>query len=152
MKLSRRKGKDIHENVKVPDRKIEALNYTPVRYDFSSGFKVIANNPEAYAKEKIAKIPLKKLSDIMYDSDIAGLCDSEVDALVKLEISKACAEYVDHIHVIKKILDSSKVDILRAKEIVELIKKDREEHEVERDKYKELKDCSIDFYKEDKQR
>lgn len=140
MKLINSKKKDSQSSNKIPDKKLDVFNYTPVHYSFSRSFQSIIDNMESFAKRKIDKIPVNELSD--------DICDPEVDALCQVEIANSCDENTSHIHVIKEIIDSCTSEIIRAKEIKNTILEDRKEHKAQRDEYLELQKSLRVSYKE----
>lgn len=130
MKIFKRGKRNNPEENRVPDKKLESFNYTPVSYSFSGNFKSIIDNMESWSKRKIDKIPINELSD--------DICDPEVDALCQLETAISCGENTNHIRVIKEIIDSCTSEIVRAQEIKKRLIEDREEHKTQRDEYLKL--------------
>lgn len=126
MKWTKKNKREKSENSKtIPEKKMDVFNYTPVHYSFSEGFISIIDDMEAFAKRKIERIPINELSD--------DVCDSEIDALCKVEIAIASEEYTKHICVIKEIIDSCTSEVVRANEVRNLIVEDCRVHKSQRD-------------------
>lgn len=140
MKLFNSKKKDSQSSNKIPDKKLDVFNYTPVHYTFSGSFKRIVENMESFAKRKIDRIPINELSD--------DICDPEVDALCQVEIANSCDDNTSHIRVIKEIIDSCTSEIIRAQDIKNTILEDRKEHKAQHDEYLKLQKSLRVSYKE----
>lgn len=123
MKLFSRNKKNSQNSEKIPNKKLDAFNYTPVRYDYTDSFKSILDSKEPFSKRKIDQIPINELSD--------DICDPEIDALCKVEKAYSIGECVVHMRVIKEIKDSCSSEVRRASNIMEILIKESDEHEEE---------------------
>lgn len=123
MKLFNRKKKTAQNSEKIPGKKLDAFNYTPVRYNYTDSFKNIIDSKESFAKRKIDQIPINELSD--------DICDPEVDALCKVEEAYSIGECVVHLRVIKEIKDSCSSEVRRTSDIMDILMKESDEHEEE---------------------
>ena len=99
------KQESANERGTIPDKKLEAFNYTPVSYGHTDEWNS-AKNMEAWAEDKLKGIPINELSD--------DCCDPRIDALCVLETAHARREYIDHVRVIKEIIDCCESELVRA--------------------------------------
>ena len=94
-------------NMKIPGKKLDAFNYSPVAFTFSDEFKKVIEDKEGWADNKLQGIPINELSD--------DVCDPEVDALCRLESAKAYDQFAHHVRVVKDIIDVCRSELVRAK-------------------------------------
>lgn len=114
------KHENTNERGTIPGKKLEAFNYTPVSYSHSDEWNSAMNNKEAWAEDKLKGIPVNELSD--------DCCDPRIEALCVSDTAHARSEYIDHVRVIKEIIDCCESELVRAKGIKACLIEDKNKY------------------------
>lgn len=126
-------GRGRHEEVDL-QKKIISANYTPIDYQHTATFARYIANPLDDERKTVKPMNL--------DAYNKGWRDTAIQADSKLEISCGKTQFINHMSVIKKIIDLQKGEIKRAQEIKEKLKTDLEECVSEIDRINAIQDLA----------
>lgn len=126
-------GKERNKDIDL-QKKIVSANYTPADYQHTDAFVRYSANPLDDERKTVKPMNL--------DAYNKGWRNGAIKADSKLEISSGKTQFVNHISVIKKIIDLQKGEIKRAQETREKLKKDLEECVAKIESVKAIQDLS----------
>ena len=112
-------GRGRHEDVQLR-KKINAANYTPVDYVHSTEFLRLAINPIELERQIVQRMNLDEYNEGWRDAAI------EADSAAELAVGKK--QYVNHILVIKDIIDLQNGEIERCELVKQQLKTDYDKY------------------------
>lgn len=128
--FGKRSSPEVGRSGQLPDRKIDAFNFTPVPLAFSEDFSRVMEHMEAWADQKLRHVPINELSE--------DACDPEIDALCRLEETIAYGSSARNVRVVKEIIDACNSQVVRAKKIKESLEEEKKRYRRELDQLEEL--------------